>query len=149
MGIESCDFVLRAGSGGLEARLLLPDSLQFISKLLLSFAGGGILGERLCEVYLGLDRTLESDGQHSLYVKAQKDGLTNFSWAAAYSFSAFARLSLYCCSSGLSGLALDAFSGAGSDPASMVDMVAAEGVAISAMMEGEQSRSIEILSYGT
>ena len=60
-------------------------------------------------------------------------GRTTFSCAAACSFSAFARFSLYCCSSGFSGLDFCAFE-EGSAPASMIDMVAAEGVATSAIM---------------
>ena len=51
-----------------------------------------------------------------------------------YSFSAFASDSLYCCSSGRSGFDFCVLSRAGSEPASRVDMAAADGVAMSAMM---------------
>lgn len=59
--------------------------------------------------------------------------LTTFSCEVACSFSAFARSSLYFCSSGFSGLGFCDF-WEGSAPASIVDIVAAERVAMSAMM---------------
>ena len=56
-----------------------------------------------------------------------EDGRTSFSCAAVCSLSALARLSLYSCSSGFSGRALCSLS-VRSEPASVVDMVAADGV---------------------
>lgn len=64
------------------------------------------------------------------------DKHTTLSCEAVCSFCAFARLSLYTFSSGFSGFSDLIFGGFcdGSEPASIVDMVAAEGVAISAIM---------------
>ena len=61
------------------------------------------------------------------------DKHTTLSCAAACSFCAFPRLSLYFCSSGFSGFVLWGFLD-GSEPASIVEIVAAEGVAMSAIM---------------